>query len=142
VRESETEKWRMAGKTLIRIPETPGIPAVLREIAALCPRHSSTAATRLFSFPSPRPFRPASEPTDRPARVRVRACTRYISRAFREYVLAYTFSFSAPSATPAVPDRSCPIAVDFSRWKGRPVMAGDISAILYGVRRGNITRER
>lgn len=37
---------------LIRIPETPGIPAVLREIAALCPRHSPTAATRLFSFPS------------------------------------------------------------------------------------------
>lgn len=36
---------------LIRIPETPGIPAVLREIAALCPRHSPTAATRLFSFP-------------------------------------------------------------------------------------------
>lgn len=38
---------------LIRIPETPGIPAVLREIAALCPRHSSTAEQHGYSLFSP-----------------------------------------------------------------------------------------
>jgi len=43
---------------LIRIPETPGIPAVLREIAALRPRHSSTAEQHgysLFSSLAPAP---------------------------------------------------------------------------------------
>jgi len=38
---------------LIRIPETPGIPAVLREIATLCPRHSSTAEQHGYSLFSP-----------------------------------------------------------------------------------------
>jgi len=49
----EEREIEMAGKMLIRIPETPGIPAVLREIATLCPRHSSTAEQHGYSLSSP-----------------------------------------------------------------------------------------
>lgn len=139
----------MVGKMLIRIPETPGIPAVLREIAALCPRHSSTAATRLFSFLS---LLWSDRPTDRSTRVRVCACTRYISRTgevspseLREYGHAFSrthfpsLAIPPPLQAPTPPltptTRGPWAAVDFSRWKGRLVMARDISAIPYNVRR-------
>jgi len=143
---------------LIRIPETPGIPAVLREIAALCPRHSSTAATRLFSFPSPVLLdRPADRPTDRPtdrcaceyARARDTYRGRFVNTVTRISSRTRFPSLRNPPLLqpPLSPISRAPwVAVDFSRWKGRPVMAGDISAILYDVRRvfrrENITTER
>lgn len=65
---------------LIRIPETPGIPAVLREIAALCPRHSSTAEQHGYSLASLLllELQLANRTTDARARTRVHAI--YISR--------------------------------------------------------------
>lgn len=104
---------------LIRIPETPGIPAVLREIAALCPRHSSTAEQHSYSLSSSRAS--ASQPTDRPTRACenacARVCTRYISRTRDEQgasrmvtlTLVHTFSFPASVCPSTATPRRCPI---------------------------------
>lgn len=49
------KQGRQPREMLIRIPETPGIPAVLHEIATLCPRHSAAGycrSTVILQFPS------------------------------------------------------------------------------------------
>lgn len=102
---TEAGRGSESGKMLIRIPETPGIPAVLREIAALCPRHSPTAATRLFSFLSSSTSTSCScSPTIRHARARTRVHAIYRGHDERAsgasrmvtLTLAHTFSSSPP----------------------------------------------
>lgn len=110
---------------LIHIPETPGIPAVLREIAALCPRHSSTAEQHGYSLSSPlaraSADRPTDRATDRPTACPTRACedarARDIyrghgtSEAFhgRSRLRRYTHIFLACVCLLPQPPRRCPI---------------------------------
>lgn len=127
---------------LIRIPETPGIPAVLREIAALCPRHFSTAEQHGYSLSSPPARAPASWPSDRPTARLTRACedtcardicTGWTKRFADDHAYAHTHTFSFSTSVCPMTVSAPYAAVDFSRWKGRLAVAWDISVTLYSV---------
>lgn len=141
---------------LIRIPETPGIPAVLREIAALCPRHSLTAATRLFSFPSSSCCCCTSSPTackDARARDIYREHAR--KRTSASQMVMLTFAHIFLPCLPSLPTPSC-AAVDFSgverstdsgsRYIGHPVRRLERVSVMifrkWKCRRFNIKSEQ
>lgn len=127
---------------LIRIPETPGIPAVLREIAALCPRHSPTAQQHGYSLSSSCCCCCCtSSPTNR------RACEDARARdIYREHargrtnvsqMVTLTFAHIFLLCLSPLPTllRSCTLLSTSrgGKWKGRLTVARDISATLYDV---------